>query len=162
MFTIAGTGSRSLALDPVASDRVLSYLVTLLTGARKKHPELRVLSGMSEGFDELLAGASVATGVPFVAVLPNPSYLTYAWRDHSYLQRDRLKEAELLLAQASEVVTVSTTLYVGGRHSNLARNEWMADRCDVMWVYNPVTPGTRHCYGYCRRKGVRTYLIQLT
>jgi hypothetical protein len=50
-------------------------------------------------------------------------------------------------------------IYVNGKHSNFVRNEWMADRADVVWVYNPTSRGTAQCYNYCRTNGIKTFII---
>ena len=140
-----------------------------------KHGDnLVVVSGMAEGFDEALARAAVAVGVPFVAAVPNPSYMNYYWT-RSVTGKSRLKHGTDLLAQAAEVVYVckthaSTLPKYNGRagSANFERNEWMVDRANVMWAFHPVddagnvltlTSGTKHCVNYAKQQDVKVFRI---
>lgn len=175
-FIIAGTGTRQLINeDKEYRHKVLNYLQDLLTQAKAKHGDnLVVVSGMAEGFDEALARAAVAVGVPFVAAVPNPSYMNYYWT-RSVTGKSRLKHGTDLLAKASEVVYVckthtSTLPKYNGRagSANFQRNEWMVDRANVMWAFHPVddagnvlplTSGTKHCVNYAKQQGVKVFKI---
>lgn len=163
-FVIAGTGSRELILDIEKRRKVRDYLVNLLTQAKAKHGDkLIVISGMAEGYDEALARAAVQAGVPFIAAIPNPSYLNYYWGKNSLLKINRSAAASELVSQAVEVVNVCPT-HVGVKHSfaggaNFDRNDWMADRANIVWVYNPTTKGTKQCYEYCQKNNIKTFII---
>ncbi len=167
-FVIAGTGTRQLINeDKEYRHKVLNYLIDLLTKAKAKHGDnLIVISGMAEGFDEALARAAVAVGVPFVAAVPNSSYINYYWT-RSKTGSSRLKHGIDLLGQASEVVYVCKThvsnmpKYNGRAGSaNFERNEWMVDRANVVWAYNPNrSSGTNHCINYAKEQGVLVFPI---
>ena len=163
-FVIAGTGSRSLVKDEDKMNKVEEYLIDLLTQAKAKHGDnLVVISGMAEGFDEALARAAMCVGVTLIAAIPNKGYSAYYWRDNSELKIDRMDTFQKLARYANETGAVhyvcGKNVYVDGKHSNFVRNEWMADRADVVWVYNPTSRGTAQCYNYCRTNGIRTFII---
>ena len=163
-FVIAGTGSRSLILDEGKMNKVQEYLIDLLTQAKAKHGNnLVVISGMAEGFDEALARAAMCVGVTLIAAIPNKGYSAYYWRDNSQLKIDRMDTFQDLAGYAHRSGGVhyvcGKNIYVNGKHSNFVRNEWMADRADVVWVYNPTSRGTAQCYNYCRTNGIKTFII---
>jgi len=138
-FVIAGTGSRSLVKDEDKMNKVQEYLIDLLTQAKAKHGDnLVVISGMAEGFDEVLARAAMCVGVTLIAAIPNKGYSAYYWRDNSELKIDRMDAFQELARYANETGAVhyvcGKNVYVDGKHSNFVRNEWMADRADVVWV----------------------------
>jgi hypothetical protein len=163
-FVIAGTGSRSLILDEEKMDKVEDYLIELLYQAKLKHGNnLVVISGMAEGFDEALARSAMCVGVTLIAAIPNKGYSAYYWRDNSQLKIDRMDTFQDLAGYAHRSGGVhyvcGKNIYVNGKHSNFIRNEWMADRADVVWVYNPTSTGTAQCYNYCRTNGIKTFII---
>jgi hypothetical protein len=163
-FVIAGTGSRSLILDEEKMDKVEDYLLELLIQAKDKHGNnLVVISGMAEGFDEALARSAMCVGVTLIAAIPNKGYSAYYWRDNSELKIDRMDTFQELARYANETGAVhyvcGKNVYVDGKHSNFVRNEWMANRADVVWVYNPTSKGTAQCYNYCRTNGIKTFII---
>jgi len=147
-FHIAGTGSRQLVLNSNKHIEVRNQLVNLLAQAKVEHGDsLVVISGMAEGFDEALALAAIQANVPFIAAIPNKTYIQYYWGTASILERDRTPEAQDILSKAQEIVYVCPGVYGNdGRHSNFHRNEWMVDHANVVWVYNPTTRGTAQCY----------------
>jgi hypothetical protein len=164
-FYIAGTGSRGLIKDKDKRREVRDYLAELLTKAKAKHGDrLIVISGMAEGFDEALARAAIMVDVPFIAAIPNKGYIDYYWGKTSDLGRNRIAEAQEILSKAHEIVYVCDGLYGVGpngktEHANFIRNYWMVDHADIVWVYNPTTPGTANCYAYCKKVGKRTFII---
>jgi hypothetical protein len=163
-FVIAGTGSRSLVNDEDKMNKVEEYLIDLLTQAKAKHGDnLVVISGMAEGFDEVLARAAMCVGITLIAAIPNKGYSAYYWRNNSVLKIDRMDTFQELARYANETGAVhyvcGKNVYVDGKHSNFVRNEWMADRADVVWVYNPTSRGTAQCYNYCRTNGIKTFII---
>ena len=171
-FTIAGTGTRQLINEPQQyRHKVLNYLVELLEEAKKKHgaENIQVISGMAEGFDEALARAAIIAEVPFIAALPNAGYINYYWSAPDVKKKtkgsrsgsSRLESGLDLLTKAVQVVNVCKGIYgEDGRHANYIRNEWMADRASVVWVYNPNNDGgTQHCVDYCNKTGVRMFNI---
>lgn len=170
-FTIAGTGSRELVQDEEKFGQVLLYLIDLLGKAQVKHGKsLQVISGMAEGFDEALARAALVTGVDLVAAVPSRGYSKYYWKDHSLTDTNRFADFQKLAQYANSTGGVVYTCgcvksqpakcgHWDGKIYNFTRNEWMVDRADILWVYNPATKGTGQAYSYAKSKGIRTYLI---
>jgi ribonuclease HI/uncharacterized phage-like protein YoqJ len=75
-FRLVVTGHRPPDLggydpNPVA-DRVRSKLAALLAAEQQLHPDVIVLTGLGLGAEQLAAEAAVATGTPYLAVLPYP------------------------------------------------------------------------------------------
>jgi len=171
-FTIVGTGSRSLVEDEEKFNKVLAHLTELLGKAKAKHGEnLLVISGMAEGFDEALAKAAMANSVQLLAAIPNRGYSKYYWKDHSMTGFDRYSSFQELARYANETGGVVYTCgcikdqptkcgHWDGRIYNFKRNEWMLERADIVWVYNPTSKGTAHAYGLARKAGIRTHIIQ--
>ena len=172
-FVIAGTGTRSLINEPQEyRHKVLNYMVELLRKAKEKHGDnLVVISGMAEGFDEAIARAAVEAGVPFIAAVPNANYINYYWKK-SLTGKSRLKQGLNLLKQASEVHYVCKSpasqlpKYKNPDGSdkwgtaNYERNEWMVDRANVVWAYNPTGKGgTQHCVNYAKEHDVTVFNI---
>lgn len=140
MYIIAGTGSRSYAGQ---LDKKLDQYIRFQLGVHGS--ELRLMSGMAEGWDEAIARIAIANNIAFITVIPNKGYGQYYWGSHSTTGRNRMAEFNDYLAKAAEVVYVSTTLYVNGQHSNFVRNQYMVDHADEFVVFNPTSPGTRDC-----------------
>lgn len=172
LFTIVGTGSRSLVEDEEKFKTVLAHLTELLAKAKAKHGEnLLVISGMAEGFDEALAKAAMANSVQLLAAIPNRGYSKYYWKDHSVTGFDRYSSFQELARYANETGGVVYTCgciknqpakcgHWDGRIYNFKRNEWMLEHADIVWVYNPTSKGTAHAYGLARKAGIRTHIIQ--
>lgn len=161
MFYIAGTGSRELILDIDKRRKVRDYLADLLVKAKEKHGDkLIIISGMAEGFDEAFARAAIMTNVPFIAAIPNEGYLNYYWGNNSMLKRNRMKEADWILDHAAEFTYVCKGIYgPDGRHANHHRNEWMVDRANIVWAYNPQTKGTAQCVSYAKKTGKNIFVV---
>jgi len=162
-YVIAGTGSRNLILDEDKYGEVMINLRQLLSEAKTEHGDnLMVISGMAEGYDEVLAGAAMIEKVKLLAAIPNVGYGDYYWKNNSLLKLDRTVPFQVLTDYAKStggIEYVCRKVYQNGRHSNFIRNEWMADRASIVWVYNPVTKGTKQCYDYCLSKNIETRVI---
>lgn len=174
-FVIAGTGSRNLRLDNNKFNLVKAKLTELLSAAKEKHGDnLLVLSGMAEGFDEALAEAAMAANVKLQAAIPNRSFGQYYWRDNSQTKANRYAKFVELCQYAKKTGGI---VYVcgcnqeatgcnhiktsDGQYMTMYRNLWMVDRATRVWVYNPVTSGTKHCYEYAKKVGVPTFEIKV-
>jgi hypothetical protein len=141
MFHVMGTGSRSMV---VAADRLSVYddLRNHILRLRNQHPDLVLISGMAEGWDEAIAKVGMRENIPFHAYVPNPEYGAYYWGQHSLTGRNRMSTFNELLAAAEKVVYVAQTLYVAGVHANFVRNQAMVDVCNMALVYQPSDGGT--------------------
>lgn len=154
---IAGTGSRSLALEPDdVRQRVLAETTALLA---EPAPTL-VLSGGAEGWDACLAAAARAAGIPYELVLPNTGYIDYYWGRKSVTGLDRRAAASRMLSGAATVTYVTSGLYATdahtGRqvHANFYRNCVMLSRAQLGLVYGPTSPGTKHGVAELKRHEV--------
>lgn len=151
-YTIAGTGGRYLAKQPIheqmlvrgmISDRVETLLIL--------YGELHVVSGMAEGFDELVAQAAYLKDIPYTACIPHSGYGDYYWRRNSVVGRDRYAEFEAWVERAAKVEYVCPTIYVNGVHSNFIRNDRMVELADEFVVFDPRSRGTAHCLTAIKR-----------
>lgn len=109
-----------------------------------------MIVGMALGWDQAVAGACVATGVPFIAAVPFEGQSS-TWPAEARAKYDRL------LAQAKEIVIV-TPGELFGRQIAAAmqrRNEWMVDRAKkVVALWDGSWGGTHNCIMYANKIGV--------
>lgn len=163
---IAGTGTRSLALSPKGMIRARDYLAELLASGLPRHPDLSVICGMSEGFDEAFAQAAIKADVPFHAYVPTESYAEYYWGTHSRTGKYRVDAFYEILEQAASVRYVCESLYVviGGKrvHANIARNYAMVDDSDKLWAFDPgvIEGGTKRTVDYARSVGKDIFYVR--
>lgn len=160
MTVYSGTGSRSLR---VASDEHrLAVREFLITDLSARDDIEYVISGMAEGFDELLARVAIDLGIPVLPAIPNPGYADYYWGKHSLLQYDRRGEFNWYLHHAGmDPVYVCESIYVNGVHANFIRNTWMVQRADFFYVYDPHSAGTKHCFAELQEAGKNHLLVPL-
>lgn len=145
MYSIMGTGPRSLVVEPKAK-RVYAMGVTenRILQIREERGEILVISGMAEGWDEMLAKIAIRNNIPFDAYVPHPTYGEYYWGRNSKMKRNRLTSFNELLSKARKVHYSSAgELYINGTHVNFIRNSHMVAACDMGLVYNPKSSGTR-------------------
>lgn len=142
---IAGTGPRLF----VPTNSITTLMLELLKERKATDPELTLLSGMAEGWDEFITTLALELELPYHVALPNTTYGDYYWGQHSVTGRNRMKGFERLVANAEQVHVVSEGIYttLNGRkiHANFARNQWMVDYADMFYVYNPQSKGTADC-----------------
>jgi len=157
----AGTGSRELVLNSDKMKQVQLNIEKMFTSIKDKNITPYMLCGGAEGFDEALALACINSNIPFTLALPNNGYAYYYWRKKSLLERDRFEDFNFIARKANKILYICNSIYVNGRHSNFIRNEWMVDNCVKLWVYNPITPGTRGCLDYAKKTNRIHYLIPI-
>lgn len=157
----AGSGSRSLKLDPEMFTRVFNRLIEMI---RQTKPSL-IISGMAEGFDEALALAAMATQTPLKAMIPFKGYCNHYWGKNSVTGKNRLAECKQIVAYAQVTGGVeyicSDWRGSDGRYAMFHRNEAMAKACDKAWIYNPITPGTKRFKEYCVANKIPHYIIKI-
>lgn len=107
----------------------------------------KVISGMALGWDQAVARAALALGIPFIAAVPFAGQES-RWPEGS--QRDYRR----LLDAAERVVVVSTGEYKTWKMQR--RNEWMVDNCNIIAaLWDGSSGGTLNCLNYahaCRRR----------
>lgn len=162
LFIVAGTGSRSLQnATPAEKQAVFAYLVLQLTALKEKYGDnLRVMTGMAEGFDKALMVAAISLDIKVIAAIPNKGYGKYYWGRKSLTGTNRLEEFSNLLEQADKVVYVAEEVYdtrdiyikIDGKkvHSNFVRNEYMVEQANAFYVYDPSSSGTKHAFKLIR------------
>lgn len=156
VFTIAGTGTRSIWGDKETMRTLHIKLVTMIKGAVEKHGKVIVISGCAKGYDYVLARAAKEAGAELHLHIPSPTYLDYYWGIEG-------KEREWVNSIADEASVVRTICenHMYGR-ANYVRNQTMVDECDILWVFNPNnTSGTRQCTDYANKKGVRMHTVTI-
>lgn len=163
---IAGTGSRELRADEELFEKVIVQVESFLQfQSMTQMQNLTLMSGMAEGFDEIIAKVARELSVPLICSIPNRGYLEYYWKKNSVTGFDRYKEAEALCNYAESsggyVKYICKDLYVDGVHANFVRNNWMVDNSEYMLVYNPVSRGTSHCYSYIKQVGRSHHIIEV-
>ena len=141
-YTASGTGSRSAATLPHL--RKLSLWNNLLGFLDDERPDY-VMAGGAEGFDHALALAAHRLSIPYILALPHKNYANYYWTRNSVTGRDRTAEFNTMFNNAYRVEFVCDEVYVGGRHSNLIRNQYLVDHADTFAVYDPTSRGTADC-----------------
>lgn len=154
---IMGTGSRSMVKAPDAK-AVYDNLEAKVLLLAAKYPDLQLISGMAEGWDEAIAKVAQRNGIPYIVMIPNQGYGDYYWRRNSVLGYDRSDTFKLLVKHASQVVYVCKTLYVDGVHANFVRNQAMVDACHGALVYKPESAGTRDAIARLKAAG-KPYMI---
>lgn len=139
---IMGTGSRSMVTH---KDRVAIYnnLEAEVLKLQQKHPNLQLISGMAEGWDEAVAKVALRNNIPYSVYLPNNGYGKYYWGEHSFLGVDRMHTFNELVLGATERIVVCKSLYVDGVHANFVRNQAMVDACDGALVFDALSSGTK-------------------
>lgn len=137
---VAGTGHRPNKIGP----RLNSLCGGIHAALFEMRPD-RVISGMADGFDMLLAGYASMMGIPWTAAVPFPGQHT-GWPEAN---RDAYNR---LLERADDIVIVSPSYE--GPWTYQRRNEWMVDHCDVLLAfYDGSAGGTRNCLKYAERVG---------
>lgn len=146
---VAGTGHRPDKLGGYDT-RVRLALGGLAAEYLYKTGPAEVISGMALGWDQALAGAAIALGIPLIAAVPFETQAS-RWPSESQARYKRL------LAQATHVEIV-TAGEVYGRLVNEAmeaRNRWMVDRAGRMGaLWDGSWGGTFNCIKYAEKVGV--------
>lgn len=153
-FILAGAGARRLIKAAPRRRALAVNLITAAVRARQAvHKEnLVVMSGMAEGFDEMLAETALSLGVRLWAAVPNRSYGRFYWGlHHSVTGRNRTGEFESLRLRAWKCTYVMEEIHgthlphLHDRSANLWRNDFMAQTADDFLVWQPSSRGTGHC-----------------
>jgi uncharacterized phage-like protein YoqJ len=146
---LCGTGHRPDKIggyDPMAPLRRRIHAEIELRLA-KHDPEV-VISGMALGFDQDLALASIALGIPFIAAVP------FAGQDARWPAASRQIYAHLL-TKAERVVYVSPPGYSAEKMQ--IRNQWMLNQVGsdgvVLACWDGSSGGTCNCLAVAERLG---------
>lgn len=147
---VAGTGHRPDKLGGYDT-RVRLGLGGLATDYLHRTRPCEVISGMALGWDQALAGAAIALGIPLIAAVPFEAQAS-RWPSESQARYKRL----LSRARHVEIITPGE---VYGRLVNDAmddRNKWMVDRAGRMAaLWDGSWGGTFNCVKYAEKRGVQ-------
>lgn len=104
-FIVAGTGSRSLkTADPAFKAKIVEYVEARLTRLKDRHGDrLVIMSGMAEGWDELLAITAKKLGIRLWVYIPNKGYGGYYWGQNSLTGNNRIRKFNELKDYAEKV-----------------------------------------------------------
>lgn len=167
---VAGTGARELqVVDVFTKERVVGHIDEQLHVRKEEHGDnLIVMSGMAEGFDKALALRALALNIKLWCAIPNKGYANYYWRDHSLTGMNMINEFNNIIDRAWRVTYVmedihglDNQLYLGGRHSNFLRNDFMVEQATEFLVWDPQSRGTRDCLASIREAGKRYMILAL-
>jgi ribonuclease HI len=117
--------------NPVASE-VRRRLTEIVAAKRELHPDLRVVTGLRLGAEQLGAEAAAAAGVPYVAVIPYPD----ADREWPAESRARFRQ---LTARAAKVIQLERKVPESRQKAGAAlarRDGWLSvnvDEAVVVW-----------------------------
>lgn len=140
---VAATGHRPQKLGgfSTAIDR---RLVNLAAAYLERVRPTRVIVGMALGWDQAVAEAALALGIPFTAAVP------FEAQDLRWPECSR-RRYRILRARAAETVVLETSFT--GRAMQ-KRNEWMVDRCEcLVALWDGSFGGTFDCLQYASRVG---------
>ena len=152
-FIVAGTGPRSLQTASI-DDKKTAYSIVAaeLIRPRVKYGEdLIIMSGMAEGFDNLLATVALDLEIPLYCAIPSKDYGPYYWGQKSATGQDRLNKFNEMVKSAKYVTYVDKVtpgmqgLYRDGKHVNFIRNEYMVFTANAFLVWDASSPGTKNC-----------------
>jgi len=150
-YFVMGTGSRSMVTHPDAKE-IYGILRDKILELHAAHPDLVLITGMAEGWDEAIATIGMRESIPYHVYLPNPGYGDYYWGRNSQLKRNRMEKFSELVDFATEVIVVCDSVYVNGVHSNFLRNDAMVNICDEALVYDTGSSGTKQAVGSLKIK----------
>ncbi|WP_433730787.1 hypothetical protein ACQP2Y_21015 [Actinoplanes sp. CA-051413] len=161
-YVVAGTGSRSLRMaDRAAQIDAMERCTAILEQRQaEKGPFLVVMSGGTEGFDELIARCALKLGIFLWLALPNRTYVGHYWGRASVTGRDRRGDFAEIMNGAGRVTHVmeevhgTTELKLNGKHANFWRNDWMVQQAQEFLVWDPTSKGTAHCLTQIKKAGL--------
>jgi hypothetical protein len=158
MFYVMGTGSRKMVVreDRAEIYALLEYKISLLL---EEYPDLHLISGMAEGWDEAIAKVGMRRNIPYSCYIPHRTYGDYYWGRKSLTGKNRIATFNEIVEAAADVQFICQDLYeyINGKrvHANFIRNDAMVERADLALAYIPeghFSPGTNHALGLLHRK----------
>lgn len=148
-FVVAGTGSRFY--DPAVDQETARRLDSEMAKSLEKHPDLVVMSGGAQGWDQELTEVADHLGIPYVLCIPNKGYGAYYWQDDP--EWKYMLEHAAAVEYTIEDVHGLTGIYKDGKHSNFVRNDRMVELANAFWIFDGGSPGTAQCVRSIRVAG---------
>lgn len=164
IFRVCFTGHREKDLTSAMLDQVRSGLFAKLVELQSQHSDLRAISGMASGVDQIAAEICNDLDIAWTAAVPHVNYA-----EHYGLAG---KQWDQLLATAAKVVYVCPDDVFHWR-MNFLRNEWMIKYSNLVIACYKGDPdqitatqrprgGTAHAISTTKRMDTDLYVIQLT
>ncbi len=141
---IAGTGHRPNKLGGYDALAGLKVGLVALEYLKRERPH-RVISGMALGWDQELATAALALGIPLWAAIP------FDGQEKAWPEESQEKYHDILQA-AHSVTVVCEGGYAPWKMQK--RNEWMVDKATKMAaLWDGSAGGTANCIRYAQKMG---------
>ena len=143
-------------------------IVAALSELLVEQPNLHLLIGGARGFDVWTAYAASRLAIPYTVCFPNWGYPDYYWLTAKSGQQPAPETFSNMVRNAHRVVYVYTKqVYVGGKHTNFLRNDYMLKFADAVFagVNTPhaysrkVRGGTSHAILEAERKNLPIFHI---
>jgi len=151
MSVVAATGHRLAKLGGY-SDEVYQDLVRLAVESIPKNTE-RVISGMAIGWDQAVAEAAIAKGIPLVAAVP------FIGQEKIWPTNSQKKYLDIL-DRADKIEVVSDGGYAAWKLAQ--RNIYMVGNCGLLLaLWDGSSGGTMNCIKYCEKSFPRKPIINL-
>jgi len=130
---------------------VRASLRALLAKLLRDRPDLKMITGMALGADQICAEVCIDLGIPFIAAVPFEGQ-EGRWPEQSQSKyRELLEQAERVVV-VDEIATYHTDRSVAGKMER--RNHWMLDHTDdlVIAVWNGTPGGTGNAVAGARER----------
>lgn len=146
---VAGTGHRPDKLGGYGDD-VLKQLYRFACREIERNRPSKIISGMALGWDTALAMAALQLKVPLVAAIP------FEGQESQWPEPSQKRYRAIL--ERAKVHVVCPGGYSPAKMQE--RNEWMVDRCDILWaLWDGSTGGTANCVRYADQRQQSTGLF---
>ncbi len=160
---IMGTGSRSAITSKSPTPKEIYRELEDYVCSIAARANIVLISGMAEGWDEMIAAVGYRNDLPYICVLPTKDYTNYYWA-RSLTGEDRRSVAKMYMDAALDVVFLEDTygapyylrrgpgVNIPGPnyniegtwiHANMLRNQLMVDICDGALVFEAGSAGTK-------------------
>lgn len=164
MYKVMGSGARALMVEP-KEKRIEAKRITtqIILDMREENPDLALVSGMAEGFDELIVVIARENNIPYICVIPTKDYGDYYWGRKSQSNANRMPKFRDYLRGAEQVIYLEEIFgdytWLSNRrgtipgpnyevygefvHANMLRNDVMVGMSDFGLVYARGSRGTK-------------------
>ena len=130
-YTISATGTRQLILNKEEMKMAVADLVPKIKEVLVEHPDLRIVAGGAEGFDEAMVVAAHQAGVPVHLDLPTEGQGNHYWVENSQTKLNRGAQYQKMLDHAESITYTASS---PSRQAMFDRNTVMMQRADEVWA----------------------------
>lgn len=144
----------AIAVNTLTKVKAAEAFINILTmHVAGKRLVVTVICGMAEGFDKLMLIAAFQVKLNVHLAIPTKSYGSYYWGKNSLTGQDQSHQFQVYVDMANaqtickknvtyvmeDVHHITKGLYIGKRHANFLRNDWMIEKGDFFFIYEPDT-----------------------